>query len=186
MADERDPLLPDPVRTLQRRVEQVPQVPIAARRAAVSGYKQAGRAPAPRATDARHILVRQVMRHPVPTLPVSATLGEAFDLMAAHKMDLVPLTEEEQLSGVVSRGDLAKMLVRGEPNWRALPLVEVMTREVVAVAAARTLHEAATLMIDSGHLALPVVQAPLRPVGLLSSAEILKMLIHKAPLQLWA
>lgn len=136
-------------------------------------------------TDAQHILVRQIMSHPAHTLPPSATLGEASDLMRHHEVRYLPIAVDEVLVGLIRESDITKRAEAGDTAWRRRALDRFMTRDPLTVAPTATLLDAARLLI-SGHLSgLPVVTAPGRVVGFLSSRDVLKVLVRQAPLALW-
>lgn len=188
MADERDPFRLNATRPVTTRPDLDPVRPVAPvrpRSEAAAAYDQVEHPP-PLRTDAGHVLVAQVMSHPVHTLPVHATLGEAWDLMDLRDVRHVPIVDGHLLVGLLTRADIARRAATERPGWRADRVDRHMARGVVAAAPDESLREAAERMINSRHGGVPVVTAAGRPVGFLSARDVLKMLVRRAPLDLWA
>ncbi len=163
-----------------------PVEPVHAHSEAEQAYQDPRRANIPpKGTDSAHVPVRQVMSRPAITLDASATLAEAAALMQSRRIDHVPVTTNRLLVGLVTRSDLLERMLRTPNGWGALPLEMVMTRDVVTIGPAQSLREAAQLLIDSHHGALPVVSPERTVVGFLAARDLLKVLVRRAPLSLW-
>ena len=160
--------------------------PVRMRSEADVAYHEVRSPPIPPArTDSAHILVRQVMARPALTLDVSSVLVDAAALMQSHRNDHVPVTEEDRLVGLVTRGDLVTRMLRVPESWRGISLAQVMTREVVTVGPAESLREASRRLIESHHGGLPVVGEGRTVVGFLAARDLLQVLVKRAPLSLW-
>lgn len=189
MADERETGRIEGARprpTEQGLVGVRPVEPVRQRGEVVETYRRVERRPGPpEPTDAQHVLVRQVMSRPARVLEATATLGDAADVMKAHDIRHVPIVENGILVGLITQADLAARVLAGDARWRRRPVTAAMTRDVVTLQPTHTLFDAASLLIGSRHSGAPVVAPPGRPVGFLSSRDVLKVLVQRAPLTLW-
>ncbi len=106
------------------------------------------------------------------TLPPSATLAEAEDLMARYKFSGVPITDpDRRLVGILTNRDVrfcsATDLVR--------PVTEFMTAEGLVTAAVGTsLHDARAILQQHRIEKLPLVDGSGRLCGLITVKDILK------------
>jgi len=144
----------------------------------------------PERTDAQHVLVRQIMSHPAHTLPPGATLHDASELMRRYEVRHVPIVadgegEDGILVGLLSETDITRCVQAGDTDWRERTLDRFMTPKPPSIAPTATLHDAAKLLISSHLSGLPVLASPGRVVGFLSSRDVLKVLVRRAPLALW-
>jgi CBS-domain-containing membrane protein len=73
-----------------------------------------GRIPAPAAGLARPATVAEVMSRPVVSTGSDADLGEAAHAMLFHDVHSVPVIDDGELVGIVSRRDLLRTLVRDD------------------------------------------------------------------------
>lgn len=171
------PLVVNPVRPVE---------PVHLRADATNAYLDAQTANLPpKGTDSEHVAVREVMTRPAITLDAGASLAEAAALMTSRRIDHLPITSDQLLVGLVTRGDLVDRMLRFPEGWRALPVDRVMTSAVVTIGPAQSLREAAQVLIDSHHGGLPVVSPERLVVGFLAARDVLKVLVRRAPLSLW-
>src|SRR5439155_25711526 len=107
------------------------------------------------------------------TLPPSATLGEAYAIMARFHISGVPITEGERLVGILTNRDL-----RFEDHM-SRRVSEVMTREALITApVGTTLEEAREILAQHRIEKLPVVDAEGRLKGLITVKDIEKRIRH--------
>jgi IMP dehydrogenase len=107
------------------------------------------------------------------TLPPSATLQEAHDLMARYHISGVPITEGGKLVGILTNRDL-----RFEDDLTR-HVRDVMTRErLVTAPVGTTLHEARATLAKYRIEKLPVVDAEGRLRGLITVKDIEKRIRH--------
>jgi acetoin utilization protein AcuB len=114
------------------------------------------------------------------------TVGQVRQLFASHHFHHVLVVDGGVLVGVVSDRDLLKHLSPSGANASTegnagVPLLGdlvegIMTRNPVTVSADTTLRTASGLMITKGISCLPVVDAMRRPVGILTSNDLLTVL----------
>ena len=133
------------------------------------------------------MLVREVMRSPVTSLPAGARLETALQVMAAQGISAIPIVDSNRhVVGIVSEADV---LAEGLPAdsrahlrpiegatgpWHAL-VDDVMTIDPVTVEPNTDAARAAELMADMGWKSLPVVR-DLQLVGVISRSDIMRAL----------
>ncbi len=109
------------------------------------------------------------------TLPPSATLGEAHDIMARFHISGVPITEGDKLVGILTNRDL-----RFEHD-HARRVSEVMTRDrLVTTPVGTTLEQAQAILAKHRIEKLPVTDAEGRLKGLITVKDIEKRIKHPA------
>ena len=120
------------------------------------------------------------------TLPAQATLAEAWDLMRDLEIRHVPVVDGGALVGMLSdrdltRVDIARALVAEGAaalgQDLAMPVVDVMSADVIFVEPETELSEVVDLLIESKVGALPVVRPDTRAVmGIVSYIDVLRVL----------
>jgi len=107
------------------------------------------------------------------TLPPSATVGEAHEIMARFHISGVPITENERLVGILTNRDL-----RFE-NDRSRKVSELMTRErLITAPVGTTLEQAREILAKHRIEKLPVVDGGNRLKGLITVKDIEKRIRH--------
>ncbi len=189
MADESDPRRIDKLvrpRPDPRVAPTQPIEPIRAREQVLRTYRRVFEPQRrPEATDAAHILVRQVMAHPPVVIGPHATLAEAHDILERRDIRHLPVVEEGLLVGLLTRRRLAQPALRGDLHWHGRAVADVMLVQVATVAPNHTLRQAAEMLTEGGWSGLPVVRSPGEVVGFITSRDLLQVLVRKAPVTLW-
>jgi IMP dehydrogenase len=104
------------------------------------------------------------------TLPPSATVGEAREIMRGHNISGVPITVDGRLKGILTRRDL-RFLESNE-----IKIEEVMTKENLVTAPANTTLEAADRILTKNKVEkLLLVDDDFRLKGLITIKDIDKM-----------
>jgi arabinose-5-phosphate isomerase len=99
-----------------------------------------------------------------PSVPVSATMREAI-LEMAHKRGTVPVVEEGRVVGVVTNGDLMRLMEETDRVFE-MPVRDVMTREPRVTRPDALAAAAVNQMENHGIMAMPVVDEEVRLVGI--------------------
>jgi CBS-domain-containing membrane protein len=144
----------------------------------------------------RHPLsrVQDIVTHAVVTIPETATVGDAWSLLAARGMGQVPVVGADNvLVGLLTRADLTRPDRLPGPEmhalvWRALlaqSVVEVMWSPVPSVAMDTDIRRVARVLLDTGLPGLPVVDDGGRVTGFISRTDILRAVVADPPLDLW-
>jgi|GEM_PF-111342 len=163
-------------------------------RQALAAYAQAQQGAG---TATRHVIARvgELMSRKLVTVPVTATLRQAWGVLAQAGIGQAPVVGEQgQLVGLVGRSALMReeMMPADLPSalaWSARlaqPVSELMWSPVPAAQPDSPLREAAQLMLDLQLPGLPVLSDEGRLLGFLSRTDLLRAMTREAPLDLWS
>ena len=124
------------------------------------------------------ILKSKPVNQPVRTLPPQATVREAIELMAEHRIGALLVAEGDRIVGIFTERDYARKIeVRGRASGDTR-LAEVMTPDVLHVGPATTTQECMALMTDKRLRHLPVLDGD-RLVGIVSIGDLVKYRIDR-------
>lgn len=139
-------------------------------------------------------LVHQLMSRKLVTVPLSATVREAWARLARAGVGQAPvLGEDGGLVGLISRSDLlredslpADLAEIGAWTQRlAASVAEFMWSPVPSAQPETGVREAAQLLLDLHLPGLPVTDEQGVLQGFLSRSDLLRALSHEPPLDLW-
>jgi arabinose-5-phosphate isomerase len=118
--------------------------------------------------------VREVMEtHKLPLLAPGALMREAVVLLAERRGIVVVADGDQRVTGVFTAGDLTRLLERTSEIF-PIPLEQVMTR-TPKVAEAEELASAVVYRMEQiGIMAMPVVDATLRVVGVVHLHDLMR------------
>lgn len=144
----------------------------------------------------RHPLssVSDVMSHGAVTLPDSASVLQAWHLLAEREVGQAPVVDPGgQLVGLLTRADLLKPERLPNPEshaqaWQALLLQsvkDIMWSPVPGVAPESDLRRVARVLLDTGLPGLPVVDGHGHVTGFVSRSDILRAVVADPPLDVW-
>lgn len=106
------------------------------------------------------------------TVPASASVSDAVDLMAEREIGAVLImTEDDLVGGIFTERDLLMRVVKPGLEIRSTPISMVMTREVRSVTPGTTVEAAMALMHLQRHRHLLVMDGPIVH-GLLSMRDL--------------
>jgi acetoin utilization protein AcuB len=135
------------------------------------------------------IRVREWMRHPVISVRPRDSAAHARAIMEQHRVNQLPVFEGPRLVGIVSDRDLRDAypsLVESTATHRrrpksteptAIPVEDVMTRDILTVEPDTPLVDAARLLRRERIGALPVVAGG-HAVGILARSDLLDALVQ--------
>ncbi len=109
----------------------------------------------------------------LPVLPVTATMREAIVPLAERRGLLVLSTGDGVVSGVVTAGDLARLLERSEQPFD-VAVADVMTRTPRTARADELASGVVYRMERFGIMAMPVLDATDRLVGVVHLHDLLR------------
>ena len=117
--------------------------------------------------------------HPV-VIGSGALAREAERLLKQHRVSGLPVVDHEEALGVISQSDLvvarSSQLICG--NWERLRVRHIMSTPAVAVQRDTSLSRAARLMIERHIHRVVIVDAEQRPVGIVSSLDLLRPIVE--------
>jgi CBS domain-containing protein len=107
------------------------------------------------------------------SLPSTATVQQALELMRNNRIRSVMVIDDGALSGIVTQGDCAiKVLLPGLSATKTL-VSEIMTRSPLTVTKNETLQQCMAIMTSRNFRHLPVLDKG-RVVGMVSIGDIVK------------
>jgi CBS domain-containing protein len=114
---------------------------------------------------------------PVVTIRRSATVAQAVELLATHRIGAVPVMEGETVAGILSERDVVRLLAQDRAALDG-PVDSVMTAPAITVGRAEPVIGALSLMTRRRIRHLPVVEDG-RLVGLVSIGDLVKYRIDR-------
>lgn len=106
------------------------------------------------------------------SLNSQATVQEAAELMAAHRVGAVPVIEASgRLAGIFTERDLLNRVVAKGRRPESVQLTEVMTADPITVTTETSLANSLKIMLEHRFRHLPLVEGE-RVVGVLSCRDI--------------
>jgi len=144
----------------------------------------------------RHPLSRvgDLMSQQVVSLPDSATVFQALQLLAEKRVGQAPVVNAQGLLvGLMTRADLFAMNRLPIPDshplvWRSLMqqnVRDIMSTPVTSVTVESDIRRVAQVLLDTGLPGLPVVDEHGRVNGFISRSDILRAVVTDPPLDLW-
>ncbi len=116
------------------------------------------------------VKVRDIMSSNVVTLSPSMNLDQATDVMIAHRHMGYPVVSSDQVIGIFTFADLAKV---EKERWTATAVDKVMTKEIVSASPEEDATDALVKMHSHGIGRLPVLKDG-KLVGIISKTDILR------------
>ncbi|TQS75445.1 CBS domain-containing protein [Ornithinibacillus gellani] len=129
------------------------------------------------------MLVEEIMKTDVITLPPTATIAEALQLLQEHRIRHIPIVDEEhQVIGIVSDRDVRdaspSIFEKNADNMELHREIQhIMSSPVITVHPLDFVEEIAKIFYDEEFAALPVIQNN-KLVGIITEKDMLYTLIH--------
>ena len=132
--------------------------------------------------------VRDVMTSPAIVVAPQTPVPQASALMKERRIRHLPVIENGQLVGMVSRGDLREASISEAINadlyeisflLSRLPVSKLMTRQVVTISPDALIVDAVELMTDNKIAGLPVVDGTRSVIGIVTESDLLRLLLRK-------
>ena len=131
------------------------------------------------------------MTSPVTWLSSDSTLLEAWTLMQHKGIHHLPVTSiRGTLVGMISNYELLPYTHELEsvdsPGPSAVhKLARVMNSRVLSATPTTEIREIAHVMLDEQVNAIPILDSARHLVGILTTSDILRAIVHRNPLELW-
>lgn len=104
------------------------------------------------------------------------TIRETLKVMADNNIGALPVIKGNELVGIFSERDLARLLAKSDRSELDTLISNVMTKKVITVKPATDLEECMELMTEKHIRHLPVVDKK-KLVGLISIGDVVKLII---------
>lgn len=129
----------------------------------------------------RDIPIVQVMTPDPATISPQSSATEARRLLNSNVINHLPVIEDGRLVGIVSSSDFLKLhLLDGKlPIVSEATVNQIMETKVIVVNKSATLRDAAEKLSVGGFHALPVIDRKRRLVGMVTSSDIIGVLVSK-------
>jgi len=115
----------------------------------------------------------------VVTAEPNATLSDAVQLLAAHRIGAVVITgADRRIVGILSERDIVRTLAEKGAKALESPIGEVMTRKVITCGAGETVPEIMERMTVGKFRHVPVVEQG-RLAGIISIGDVVKSRVHQ-------
>jgi acetoin utilization protein AcuB len=132
------------------------------------------------------MLVRNWMKHPPITVKADAPLQEAVELLTKHEIQLLPVVDGDQLTGVITNLDIkrasaSEVFSLEDPNLTnsisRIKVRAIMNKKPVTIADDNTIEEAAVLFFVHNISGAPVVNQTGKIVGVITKNDIFRAVI---------
>jgi CBS domain-containing protein len=133
--------------------------------------------------------VARIMTEAVVVIDVDRPVSEALDCFRHYPIHHLPVVRDGRVVGMLSSADLVKIeyFVPKNAVDRAayldsrFQLEQIMRAPVTTRSAAASLGEVCGLIIDAGIHALPIVDDDERVIGIVTTTDIIRSLLHGPP-----
>ncbi len=129
-------------------------------------------------------LASEIMAHPAVTILTSRTAKDAWRLMEQHRIRHLPVMTQDVLVGMITERDILRWLASNQPIETGVD--KVMQTRVFAATTNTDIHQLAFWMFDEKLGAIPIVNEEKNVLGIVTRYDLLKVMSHYGPLQVWA
>jgi acetoin utilization protein AcuB len=137
------------------------------------------------------VLASDLMTAPVVTLPSDSTLAEAWEVMIRRGFRHIPVTSVHGvLVGMVSDREVLhyapELVLKGSSGQAAYRgLAEIVSPRLISATSVTEIRDIARAMVTESIHAVPILDALRRPIGILTTQDLLRAIAHHGPLELW-
>jgi CBS domain-containing protein len=129
------------------------------------------------------------MTEAVVAIDVDRPVSEVLDCFLQYPIHHLPVVNSGRLAGMLSSADVMKLelFLPGSPSDRAaylderLTIGQLMRTPVVSLRSSASVAEAAERMIDAGVHAAPVIDEADHVIGIVSTSDVIRALLHGPP-----
>ena len=119
-----------------------------------------------------------VMSTPVYVVAPTDNVAYARNLMLKHRVSRLPVMEEDELRGILTKKDIAYRLRQTEPMWRRRPIDRIpvsilMAPDPITIAPETGIRDIATIMLDKDISGIPVVEEG-RVSGMVTKLDVMR------------
>jgi len=105
------------------------------------------------------------------------SIHNALIILADHNVGALPIVDDNNLVGIFSERDLARLQAKPKPTSLDTPLEKVMTKKVYTITPATKTEECMQMMTDKHIRHLPVIDDE-KLIGIISIGDVLKAVIN--------
>ena len=135
-------------------------------------------------TQKRKVYARDIMSTKIESLTSKHTVADGMKLLTKYEIHHLPIVDNNVLVGIVSDRLLLKLLADDKPT--TTPLEQVMVKEVLVGQEHSSISDIARVMLEERIHCVPITTEDLELKGLVTSSDILELLVHSFPLEIYA
>lgn len=130
--------------------------------------------------------VADIMHRKVRWIDSSADLKKAWYIMQQSGYHHLPVVDANlSVCAILSDRDLLDNSVQQKLNWYS-PVLDYASRPVLCIAEEADIRQCARVLLDYGIGALPVINQENILSGIVTRSDILQVISHYGPMELWA
>jgi acetoin utilization protein AcuB len=133
--------------------------------------------------------VKDLMTSPAISLHEQASMRQAWQIFQRHGFRHIPvLNSRQRVCGVISERDLLRAsssLEQSLPTSADAVITRIMTRKVLTVGPMTEVRELAAAMTGYRIGAMPVLDSDENLIGIVTRADVLRVIMNHAPIDLW-
>lgn len=127
-----------------------------------------------------------IMSSTVRTLPQDATIRDAWHIVKQEGFQHLPvINNDHQVQAILSDRDLLYALAEHNDIWHH-PVMSIAQRPVYCILKSTDIRQTCNILYEYNIGALPVVNEQHELAGIVTRSDILKLLSHYGPMELWA
>jgi CBS-domain-containing membrane protein len=132
----------------------------------------------------------QIMSTPPLSLPPDKSLDDAWQFLQSHRIRHLPVIDRNQtLLGISSERDIlkasSKVSVPRQTSHHHLRLADVMNPRVLTAQPDTEVRQLADAMSQFHIGSILIVDEPGQVIGIVTRSDMLRTIMHRAPLELW-
>ena len=128
---------------------------------------------------------RDIMSQPVITLFDNNSVDDAQKLFKGKRFRHIPVVNRENnLVGIISDRDILKIEIEMGHGYRQTQLKEIMKHKVLTANNDADIRDIARVMLDE-KIGSMVITGAGKVTGIITRTDILRAVVHHAPLELW-
>ena len=120
------------------------------------------------------MLIRRRMTRDVVTVPSTATVADALDMLNAHTIRHLPVVDGGRVVGILSDRDL-RLAITGRPDETSVS--DVLTPDPLTVSSGSTVETAARILVEHDVGCVPVVDDG-ELVGIVTASDLLRSYVE--------
>jgi CBS domain-containing protein len=127
--------------------------------------------------DVFHQPISILCKRPVQTLPVTATVREALEMMKSRRFGAVVITVEGRLAGIITERDLMMKVAGHEGDVLDRPVTAVMTPNPESLQKGDELFYLMNKMHVGGFRHVPIVNEQNEPIHVISIKDVARFIL---------
>lgn len=133
--------------------------------------------------------VKDLMTSPAISMHEQASMRQAWQIFQRHGFRHIPvLNSQQRVCGVISERDVLRAsssLEQSLPTSADAVIARIMTRKVLTVGPMTEVRELAAAMTGYRIGAMPVLDSDENLIGIVTRADVLRVIMNQAPIDLW-